>query len=117
MSDPDIQVATVELALSGGTVTLQPTARALMEISKRFGSVTSALQQVIAMNSEAIVTIVRVGGRVGDQRAKVLAEEIFAYGLAECLAPVSRYIAILLNGGRPPKDEDDLEGREAEGNA
>lgn len=117
MSETGIQVATVELDLTGGAVTLQPTARALMEISKRFGSITNALQQVIAMNSEAIVTIVRIGGRIGDQRAKVLAEEVFAFGLADILAPVSRYITILLNGGRPPKEESGLEGREAEGNA
>lgn len=118
MSKPDIAVGTVELELSGGTVTLTPTPRALMEISKRFGSLTSALQQIVLLNAEALVFVVRTGGRVSDKRQKTLEEEIFAFGITKLTDPLGRYMRILLNGGRPVDDGDEepTDGEGAPGN-
>lgn len=116
MSTPDIAVATVEIELAGGTITLQPTARALMEISKRFGSMVTAVQQVLTLNADAMVAITRIGGKVGDKRSKGLDEEVFSFGLKLLQPLLLKYLASLNNGGRPAKDDDADEAEAAEGN-
>jgi len=87
------------------TYELQPTLKAMKAVSRQFGGVGAALQQLQNLNFEAMVFIVKAGASLSDDEKKQVDDHLFRAGLIECMGPVIRFTMALFNGGRLPEDE------------
>lgn len=90
----------IGVELGGEEVLLKPTLEAMQKINRRFGNLRDAVQQVQALDFDAIAFILAAGaGR------KDVAQQAFEQGLVNLVEPVASYIAALM----------DPSGREASG--
>ncbi len=97
---------------------LKPTLRATTTISRQYGGLAKARQELVSENFDAVVYILRLGLGMSDAAAKDLPERVYSNGItAELLVPLIKYVAILGNGGKPLPDEpEDDAGATDEGN-
>lgn len=106
----------VRLTLCGEDFEMSATSRAIMRISDEFGGITGALTQVQKVDFRAAVKIIKYGLNADDALAKRLDDLVFAEGIMNQIAPLTRFLMLLANGGREPKGEDD-KGDEGNGKA
>lgn len=112
-----ITVATVELTLGDKTFTLTPTLRALEQVCTRFGGIDQAMTACRSMNVQGLTQLVRIGAKASDADTKGLPELIYQAGLPTVAAEVVRFLAILMNGGRPLDEEEAAPTEEGQGEA
>lgn len=92
----------VDLVLEGETVTLRPTLRAAQVLSKQSGGLMAAVQAVAKFDIEVMVSVIALGLSVTNPRdVNALAEKVWATGMTELVEPVTNFLTILANGGRP----------------
>jgi hypothetical protein len=103
--------ASVTVELAEQTLTLQPTPNALIEIDRRFGSVTQALEAMSNPSLENVTFIIAVGAGVGQKDRKALSEEVFWTGLRHLSAPVVNYLIALLDPTGKEAEEGEGEGK------
>jgi hypothetical protein len=102
MGKASIGAGNVDIMLDGQTVTLRPTLRAAQTISKQSGGILSALQAVGKFDLEVMTSIIALGLNVTTPREiNDLAEKVWSTGMADLVEPVTRFLTILANGGRP----------------
>lgn len=104
----------VEIVLDGEKVTLAPTLFAATHICKHFGGFQAALSKVSAFDLESYAAVVRAGlGYKTDKEAFGLLDKVFASGVLNLFTPLSDYLMILANGGKPlaPAAETDAPGK------
>jgi len=103
----------VSLVLDGETVYLKPSYFAARTISQQTGGIQGAIERVLRVDMDAIVTVVTLGLGYGQQKPapKDLAEKIWRAGLTDDTGRVVErailYLRVLMGGGRMPADEDD----------
>lgn len=112
MFDPN--AGNIEIELDDENLTLVPTLNAATNISTRLEGLINANNQVLGMNLNAMVTIIRFGASLDDKAAKSLPEKVYRAGLSKLQVPLLNFIGNLSRGGRPRDDEDD---KADEGNA
>lgn len=107
MAKTSLGAGNVDIELDGETVTLKPTLNAIQTISRQSEGIMGAVHKVGAFDFDMIVMVIGLGLNMTDRRAqRDLAEQVFSTGLADLIEPVTRYLSILANGGRPlPTDE------------
>lgn len=88
---------------SGESMTLRCTPRAAKDVNAAFGSFMEALRRVETIDYAACNAIVTAGS--GKPRAEV-ENFVFDVGIANMVAPLSRYVVLLVNGGRDPSVTD-----------
>ena len=102
MSTTSIGAGNVQITLAGETVTLRPTLRAAQTISKQAGGIMSAVQAVARFDFETISSVIALGlNKTSPGDVQGVAEKVYETGLADLVEPVSYFLAILANGGRP----------------
>lgn len=102
MSKATLGAGNVDITLDGETVTLRPTLRAAQTISKQSGGIMSAVQAVGRFDLEVMTSVIALGLNVTTPREiSDLAEKVWSTGMADLVEPVTRYLTILANGGRP----------------
>lgn len=91
----------VEIVLDGETHVLRSTLRAAKEVSASAGGFIGAYQRLATFDFSTYVAIVAagLGKKVSDVEGKV-----YATGIAPLSAPLSRFVQLLANGGKEPKE-------------
>jgi len=106
----------VDITCGDVTYTLEPTLKAMRNISRQFGNFDAALDAVRRRNFDALRYVIVQGASLEGRDAKRVDEHIFRTGLLEVAAPCVDYLAILQNGGRPLGDAAADEDEENAGN-
>lgn len=102
MSKATLGAGNVDIILDGETVTLRPTLRAAQTISKQAGGIMAAVQAVGRFDLEVMTSVIALGLNVTTPREiNDLAERVWSTGMADLVEPVTRYLSVLANGGRP----------------
>lgn len=109
MSKPTLGAGNVEIELDGETVVLRPSLMAAQAISRQSGGISSAVRAVGNYDFDVIVSVVALGLGATGQDAKSIPEKVWRTGLTDLVGPVSTYLTIIANGGRP------MSGGEGEG--
>lgn len=112
MSKAQLGAGNVAFELDGEDAVLKPSLKAAQAISRHAGGVRAALQAVAGLDFDTIVHVVGLGLGAEGRELKALPEKVYATGLAELVAPVTRYLVIIANGGRPADETDGGEGDE-----
>lgn len=89
----------IKVTLDGRGETLRPTLRAAREVNAGFGSFTEAYRKLAAFDLEAYIVIVAAG--LG-KKPKDVEETVYRNGLPDLTEPLSEFVTLLANGGRPP---------------
>lgn len=97
---------------------LKPSLRATTTISRQYGGLAKARQELVSENFDAVVYILRNGLNLSDRDAKDLPDRVYANGITiELLVPLIKYVAILGNGGKPfPDEPEDNAGDDGDSN-
>ncbi|ETA72341.1 MULTISPECIES: hypothetical protein [Mesorhizobium] len=101
MSKPALGAGNVEIELDGETVVLRPSLMAAQAISRQSGGISSAVRSVGNYDFDVIVSVVTLGLGATGQEAKAIPEKVWRTGLTDLIGPVSTYLTIIANGGRP----------------
>lgn len=96
----DLSPAVVEINLDGEPVTLRCTLEAAIGINDHFGGLMTAHQQVLGGNLGALAVIVRHGGGFEQKQLGELRAKVFRTGTIKLLAPLTQYVALLMQGGK-----------------
>jgi hypothetical protein len=92
----------MQVPLGDGTVILTANLRAAKAISRHFGGFQQALNKMAAGDLEAFIAVVRFGvGDVNEHSARRLEERVFQAGVLRLTAPLTEYVLICANGGKP----------------
>ena len=98
-----------QIELPNGLGTLKPTLGAAKNINAAFGSFMEALRRVSALDLGAMITIVAFGL---DEKQRDVEDDVWAAG-TDLVQPLSDYLTLLANGGRPIKSEKEPKSGEA----
>ena len=91
----------VEISLDGEKVALKPSLNACQTISRQSGGISAAVAAVGKFDLDVIVSVVTLGlGATGDA-AKAIPDKVWRTGLADLVGPVTKYLMVIANGGRP----------------
>ena len=108
---PALGAGDVVIIIDGEEQTMRPTLRAATEISRMTGGISGAIQRCASFDVDVIVRIVTLGLNLTPNGAKALPEKLYRTGYSEITPTCIRFLGILLNGGRPPNEEDTDEGQ------
>jgi hypothetical protein len=110
MTNTHIGAGNVTITLNGEEVTLRPTLRAAQAISRSNGGIMEAVNRVGRFDMEAITAVVAHGlGISKPAEVSELGEKVYATGLVDLIEPVTRFLTILANGGRPVSQTSGIE--------
>lgn len=110
MAKAQLGAGNVEIEIEGETLVLRPNLKAAQTISRQTGGIRSALSSVANFDLDAISTVVALGLGLEGKVAAALPERIYDTGIGSLVAPVTRYLVILANGGRPADSAEGGEG-------
>lgn len=95
----------VELELDGETVTLKPTFRACSAITKMSDrKMSGVFNDVANLDMDVMAAVVALGLGLEGKDAKAIPEKVWRTGLVNLVDPLTRYLVIVSNGGRPLDD-------------
>lgn len=92
----------VEIVLSGTRQTLRCTVRAARTVSAISGGFVAAYQRLRDYDMATYVTIVAAGLDARGDAANKIEERVYETGLDSLTAPLTKYVGLLMNGGREP---------------
>jgi len=102
VKNPKLGSGDVIIMLDDQEYTLKPTLRASQAISRRFGGLVKAVEQIQSFDTDAIVTVVAAALSINNPRElQDMAEKIFNEGVNSVAPKVIEYLGVLTNGGRP----------------
>lgn len=96
-------VGEVHITLDGSLATLRCTLRAAKEVNAVFGNYVDALRKLEIFDFFAYCAIVAAG--LGKSSKEVEAA-VYTVGMKALNAPLSQFVLLLSNGGRPAEDSD-----------
>lgn len=91
--------------------TLRCTLRAAKAVNTSFGSFTAAFQAVQTLNFNGACVIIAAG--LGAKNVGDVEEDVYRTGMPDLVKPLTDYLILLCNGGRPQDDEPATEGSES----
>lgn len=101
----------VTIELGNEILVLKPTLQAGIAVSRQTGGIRGAIEKVMALDLDAIVSIIRVG--IGPKEAKRLVnldQLIYENGFTDSQgalgAKLIEFLANIARGGKPADDED-----------
>lgn len=101
MSEP----GTVTIKLGEEEVVLTPSLVVAQAVSRYCEGYTEAFRKVGAVDLDAITFIVAEGMGKSDARSrKEVANRIYEAGVVNLAGPVSQFLSLLVNGGKPAAD-------------
>lgn len=110
MSKPEIGAGDVEIELDGETIVLKPSLGACQALCRAPGGLyratpydaPSVADRLTAFDLDTMALIIRAGLGLGPGAVKDLEEKIYNTGLLNLRLPLSNFVGIVANGGRPP---------------
>lgn len=111
-------VGDVQIELGGEEVILKPSLHATLQLSRQQGGIVGAINKVGQLDMDTFVAAISLGLNLKNTRdQRDLAEKVYKTGMVDLVAPVTKYLTILANGGKPPRESEDAdEGDEREEN-
>jgi len=109
MAKATLGAGNVEIELDGQTVVLKPTLRAAQTISRQSGGILGAVERIGKFDLDTMIQVVTLGLNATGKEAQTIPDKVWETGMTELVAPVTKFLSILANGGRPV-DEDGGEG-------
>ena len=106
----------VTVNIDGDDYTLKPTLHAIKALSAQYDGLSGCLDRLRRMDMNAFINVVNVGADIKGKEAKALEPAIFRTPMGELIGPLVEYVAVLMNGGRPLEDAEDIEDEADEGN-
>ena len=100
----------VECAVGETVYRLTPTLDAMRRINRKQESLVDALRRIRLVDFDAICSIISAGAGLSDKQSEALAQEVLEAGVSNMLAPVSDFLALLMNPMGSEEDEGDPEG-------
>jgi hypothetical protein len=99
--------------------TLKPTLRAAKMISRSKGGYLAVANALGSLDFDMIQYVIDHGIGLTDKGREGLDQRVYETGLTDLAAPLVRFVHILANGGKPPKDpnDDNTEKGESGGNS
>lgn len=91
----------VEISLDGENVMLKPSLNACQAISRQSGGMSAAVAAVGRFDFDLIVSVVTLGLAATGDAAKSMPDKVWRTGLTDLVGPVTKYLMIIANGGRP----------------
>jgi hypothetical protein len=110
---------TIEIVAENTTLTLKPTLRALREIDRRFGGVTSAMQVLATANMTSTAMIIAIGAGIDAGKRKELEaveEVVFEVGLSAASSQALDFLKALTNPSGKTTQELEEENEASSGN-
>lgn len=102
MTSASLGAGNVPITLDGEEAVLRPSLKAAQTISKQSGGIIAAVQAVGRFDFETIVAVIALGLGVSQAReVQTLAEKVYSTGLTDLVEPVTKFLTIIANGGRP----------------
>lgn len=101
MAKATLGAGNVDITLDGEPAVLRPSLQAAQSISRQNGGISGAVRAVGQFDFDAIVSVVTLGLGVTGAEAKEIPNKVWKTGLTELVGPVSSFLTILANGGRP----------------
>lgn len=101
----------VVITLDGEDLTLKPTPRAALAISRAAGGMQDAIRRLAALDVDMIAAVVNAGLNRSGDAAKKTAEEAFAAGFDGIAGKCIDFVVMLSNGGKP-RDEQPADSEE-----
>lgn len=102
MTKATLGAGNVTITLVDEEVILRPTLRACQTISKQAGGIMSAVNAVGRFDIEVMTAVIALGLDIRKPaEVNELAEKVYTTGMADLVEPVTQYLSILANGGRP----------------
>ena len=104
----------VEIELDGETVTLKPTLEACQTISRAGGGLYgqgTLTDRIARADFDAMAAVIRAGLGLTGNAVKGLDGQIYRTGLVNLIGPLTRFVMIVGNGGRPRPDNADDEDK------
>ncbi|MFG1349661.1 hypothetical protein [Xanthobacter autotrophicus] len=99
----------VEITIGGQPATLVPSLGAAMALCQRHESFGTLLAKIESLDLIAAVDVVRFGLGRRESEQEATAQQVFEAGVLDLMPRLARFVFILANGGRPPKDEGEVE--------
>lgn len=94
----------VEIILGDEVVTLRCTLGAAKKVNAAFGDYITAFRRLATFDLSAYISVVAAGL---DKTPKEIEDAVFKNGMTDLNTPLSQYVDLLANGGKPPKKVDD----------
>jgi hypothetical protein len=110
---PHLGAGDVPIVIDGDEYVLRPSLRAAQQISRKEGGIVGAINRVLQMDIDTVTQIVIVGIGLTEIGAKKLNlhERLWQAGMTDDSGRICdlcvKYLRILANGGRLPKDQQD----------
>ncbi len=112
MTKAKLGAGNVEIAIGGNTFVLKPNLKAAQTISRQSGGIRAAIQSVSNFDIDVITSVVGLGLGWDAKAQTALPDMVYETGVGSLVVPVTRYLVILANGGRPAGEDEGGEGDE-----
>ena len=101
----------VKLQMGRNEVVLRPTPYALREVLTELGGARLIYGALYNLEYRAFFGLIKAGVANPNEKwtakdTEALEKEIFDYGLSDLVEPCTRYLTLLINGGREPEKGD-----------
>lgn len=99
----------MELQLGPDKITLRATPHALRIVLSKHEDLRTALQRVYMMNDSIMYDIIEAAVSDGKKaiNREALQANVFEYGIINLIEPLTEYLMLLANGGKPVEGESD----------
>lgn len=102
---------TVKISLFDGKITeeleLKPSVGALLELQAKYENFQALISRVGSLNFTSYVDTIMAGLYPAKNISRANVENsVFATGMVDLLPPLIKFISILINGGKSPKQEE-----------
>jgi hypothetical protein len=102
---PAVSDGEMTVPFGDGTTTLTANLFAAKGISRHFGGFQSAMNKVASGDLEAFTAVVRYGmGIRSDTEGHFVEQQVFRAGILRLTAPLTEFVLICANGGKPIDD-------------
>lgn len=110
------QPVEVRLELEGETYFLVPTLSAIKKINRHFGDMNTCFAKLQRADFDAMVFVAQVGADTHNASSKVIEEQLWRTGLAECIDALSEYVGLLIKPSGTGSGGSDAAAGDDEGN-
>lgn len=106
----EVNSGEITISLDDDKVVLRSTLRAAKAVSAGQGGFVGALQRISQFELAAYVSVVAAGS---GRNEKEIEDAVFSAGIQSLAEPLTKYVALLMNGGRDPnaKSENEASGK------
>jgi hypothetical protein len=106
----NIQTALVDAGGTERQVVLKPSLHAMRQLSRKYSGLQQVMERLLKVDFDVLVDVFELGMQIAPGNPKARAEleqTVYSTGLLDgeggLISIASNYVAVLMNGGKPPK--------------